>query len=287
MMRSDPIADSSPTPTPGRRRARGVFPLAVLLSVLLHIGFILALPYWREAPPTPAQERATLKLSLWEAPEPLPEQETLDEQPEPPEPTPEEQHLPRDTAERIDLDGSDFEAEPSDQPLADDLASIAQLPEPVDRQDVAEPPSQSDEPVEAGELTFTSEEALAERVPGGLQPMDEMSMGAAAVSDPRSDAEAKRIEMVNKYLARMAEQVRERWRMPADAGARHRGVVRMRVDQYGYLTHASLHLPSGHPGLDDSVLAAINAVPRYEVPDSPEIVRRYYSNLRFEYSGAP
>lgn len=264
----------------GPRPSRAIFPLALLVSVLLHVLFFVALPFWRDAPEALPESRAILRLSLWEpVPEPEATPETADA-PDQPEMPPEEMHLPRHTAETLDLEGTDLEAPASDEPVSGEVASGPGVL-PSD----AAAAGEEIEPEDAGELAFASEPDFSGRVPGGMQALDEQSMGQAAVTDPRSEAEARRMEMVNRYLARMSAQVRERWQMPADARAAHRGVIRMRVDETGHLVSARLHLPSGHNGLDESVLAAIQAVPRYQVPDAPEIVRQYYSNLRFEYSG--
>ncbi len=102
-----------------------------------------------------------------------------------------------------------------------------------------------------------------------------------------SEIEERRIRMANEYLARMKRQIMARWEQPEGADERHRGEIRFSVDTQGYLQASRVHLPSGHSALDESALRAVRSVQRYRVPDSPSIVRRYYQNLRFTYSGEP
>ena len=290
-MQNNNMANSdSPIASARSRRGGAAFAVALLLSLLLHLALFFWLPAWRAYEPPAMAGPELLRLSLWEPiaelEEPEPEQAVAEATPESP---PEELHLPRHTAEQIDLDGTDFDAPESDQ-LARAETDDALLPDTPADAGAAEAPEIAVEEQETpsdreGELRFAAEPDMPDPGVAGMQPLDEVGMGAAMVADPRSEVEARRIEMVNRYLARMTEQVREHWIMPPDATDQHRGVIRMRVDERGFLVSANLHLPSGHRDLDQSVLAAIHAVDRYQVPDSPEIVRRYYSNLRFEYSG--
>ena len=281
---------------PPRRGSKTTLVVALLLSLLLHLALFFWLPAWRAYEPPAMAGPELLRLSLWEPiPEieqPEPEQPVAETTPEqtPLESPPEELHLPRHTAEQLDLDGTDFDAPESDE-LARVETDDTLLPDAAVGEGAVEAPAdialeeQATPRERDGELRFAAEQDIPDPGVAGMQPLDEAGMGAAMVADPRSEVEARRIEMVNRYLARMTEQVREHWIMPTDATDRHRGVIRMRVDERGFLVSANLHLPSGHRELDQSVLAAIHAVDRYQVPDSPEIVRRYYSNLRFEYSG--
>ena len=121
----------------------------------------------------------------------------------------------------------------------------------------------------------------------GMEALDEGEMDAIRGDSMVSEIEERRIRMANEHLARMKRQIMARWEQPEGADARHRGEIRFSVDTQGYLQTSRVHLPSGHSALDESALRAVRAVQRYRVPGSPSIVRRYYQNLRFTYSGEP
>lgn len=268
------------------------------------------------------------------------------------EPEPEEVlHLPRDTHDEVDLDGTDLAAPEEEKPLKAQEDSDGQggeqtspelRPELADRQQqeqkqpsgertrqggqgsgesgradaeasrgedsetdsdqpkagVPEVASEaSDEPgqpeSERASMALGGRETapdsgprLAEDKQGAGDPGEE-EMGAERGGSPVSEIAQRRIRMANEYLARMKRQIMAQWEQPDDARARHRGEIRFSVDSRGYLRASLLNLPSGHEELDESALRAVRAVERYRVPESPSIVRQYYQDLRFTFSGAP
>lgn len=119
----------------------------------------------------------------------------------------------------------------------------------------------------------------------GLKLLDDQQLRDTAIADSVDTAEARQIRMVNRFLERMAAQVRERMRLPANAQPGERGIILFELDSQGYLLGARVIRPSGNYLLDLSALEAIRSVPRYDVPDSNLIANRYYRNLRFTYAG--
>lgn len=121
---------------------------------------------------------------------------------------------------------------------------------------------------EAGNAVLLSEAELREQI----------------VKSPFSEKREKELRMANKYLDRMSKQVYELWINPYKGTRQLKGIIWMEIDEEGYLVEADIHRTSGDRLLDISVLDAIRAVRRFEVPDDPAVVRKYYTNLRFHYS---
>ena len=312
--------------------------LVLGLSLALHLLVVSLLPPILPRMPEVAPLQRDIRVAFPQ-PEPEPEQEPEEsEPPEPPEPEPEpekepepdEQHMPRDTDEVTDLDGTSMDApEAEEEPAAapEDPQAPGDAPSPETSETPSRPESTEDSQEGAGEqrepesgapspdaaiqgeawsepdpdsasMSLGREEHEPETAPEsgkgpeigadtGMEALDEGEMDAIRGESMVSEIEERRIRMANEYLARMKRQIMARWEQPEGAEPRHRGEIRFSVDAQGYLETSRVHLPSGHSGLDASALRAVRSVGRYRVPDSPAIVRRYYQNLRFTYSGEP
>ena len=119
---------------------------------------------------------------------------------------------------------------------------------------------------------------------GNLELLSDGELSDTIVEQPFSENESKELQLVNRYLARMNKQVLSFWINPYKGNQLHRGIIKVELSSSGYLEDAYIYRSSGHSLLDISVLDAIRAVPRYEVPDNEIITARYYTNLSFHYS---
>ena len=307
--------------------------LVLGLSLALHLLVVSLMPPLLPRMPDVEPLQRDVRVSL-PKPEPEPQPEPKEVEPPEPEPEseeePEEQHMPRDTDEETDLDGTSMDApEAEDAPAAapENPQAPGDAPSPERSEAPSRPESREDSreggdegsetesrapsPDAATEGSARSEpesgsasmslgrdvsepDEAPESSPGpelgsgrGMEALDEGEMDAIRGESMVSEIEERRIRMANEYLARMKRQIMARWEQPEGADERHRGEIRFSVDSRGYLETSRVHLPSGHRALDESALRAVRSVQRYRVPDSPSIVRRYYQNLRFTYSGEP
>ena len=119
---------------------------------------------------------------------------------------------------------------------------------------------------------------------GNLELLSDGQLSDTLVEHPFSESESKELKLVNRYLERMNKQVLSFWINPYKGNKLHRGIIKVELSSSGYLENAYIYRSSGHRLLDISVLDAIRAVPRYEVPDNEIITARYYTNLSFHYS---
>jgi len=119
---------------------------------------------------------------------------------------------------------------------------------------------------------------------GNLELLSDGELSDTLVEQPFSETEASELQLVNRYLQRMNKQVLAFWINPYKGNKMHRGIIKVELNTSGYLEQAFIYRSSGNRLLDISVLDAIRAVPRYEVPENEIITRRYYTNLSFHYS---
>lgn len=123
-----------------------------------------------------------------------------------------------------------------------------------------------------------------EQALGNLNMLSDPQLREVGVEQPFSEKESEELRVVNLILERMNQQVIEHWVNPYKGGKIYRGVIRVDLDEQGYLRDAFVFRASGLVLLDISVLDAIRAVKRFEVPTNKIIAERYYSNLSFHYS---
>ena len=134
---------------------------------------------------------------------------------------------------------------------------------------------------------LTEAEKLLEEelnTPGNVALLADAEMRNVAVEQPFSELKSKELQMANEFLNRMNKQVLAIWENPYKGKHLYRGVVKLELDENGYLQDAYIYRASGHPVLDNSVLFAISSVLRFEVPENKILAKRYYTNLSFYYS---
>lgn len=123
-----------------------------------------------------------------------------------------------------------------------------------------------------------------EQAQGNLNMLSDPQLREVGVEQPYSEQQSEELRLVNRILERMNQQVIQYWVNPYKGGHIYRGVIKVELDENGYLRDAYVYHPSGLVLLDISVLDAIRAVKRYEVPENKILAERYYSNLSFHYS---
>jgi len=119
---------------------------------------------------------------------------------------------------------------------------------------------------------------------GNLEILSDGQLSEAIVEQPFTEEQSNELKLVNKYLARMSAQVKEFWINPYKGNKKLKGIIKLELSPTGDLLQAYVFRSSGHSLLDVSVLDAIRAVPRYDVPNNQIIAQRYYTNLSFYYS---
>lgn len=305
-----------------RRRDAALW-LILVLSLAVHLLLITSVwPLLREALRQPPQEKVSLDLRFRTPPEEEPEEKPEEKRTESPEqkappeqkePPKEERHLPRDTGKETDLKGTAFDDPSEESPLAGEQASGdadagagsggKDVPEPRPEPESRPAPEPDPQPEMPDPILRAREsdqrDALSE------QPQSPEERETTASEDPGmilqeestedrqqgeelvSELEKRRIEMANRYLREMQQQILRFWQRPRGADALHKGEIRFSVDSRGRLTGARISRPSGHQLLDISALEAVRSVRDYAVPDRPDIVQRYYQDMIFSYSGAP
>jgi outer membrane biosynthesis protein TonB len=119
---------------------------------------------------------------------------------------------------------------------------------------------------------------------GNLELLGEDALRDKVVLHPFSRKKNEELTLANKYLQRMNRQVRKHWSNPYKGGRLYAGIIRVKINIEGYLEDVWVYRSSGLPYLDESVISAIKAVKRFEVPDDEIIVARYYSRMSFHYT---
>jgi outer membrane biosynthesis protein TonB len=120
--------------------------------------------------------------------------------------------------------------------------------------------------------------------PGNIALLADGEMSEVVVEQPFSDLESKELRLANEFLDRMNKQVLAVWENPYKGQHLYRGVVKLELDENGYLQDVYIYKASGHPVLDSSVINSIRAVVQFHVPENKILANRYYTNLRFYYS---
>jgi hypothetical protein len=121
-------------------------------------------------------------------------------------------------------------------------------------------------------------------IAGNIALLADREMRDVVVEQPYSELESKELKLANEFLDRMNKQVLAIWENPYKGRHLYRGVVKLELDENGYLQDVYVYKASGHPVLDASVLKAISSVIRFHVPDNKILASRYYTSLRFYYS---
>lgn len=276
-----------------RPENRAHFGFILALSALAHVTLFLLFQdrLWQPSS-EPLPETNTVSIELVEPPLPPPPPKPKSKPKPQLKPEQEVVHLPRDNAEKTDLQGTDFEAPVKKEPvkgkqnkpapkLTEKTPAPTKLAEGKPDKESAQSPS-----VTTNTKGSRPKPADAEsKTPKGLDQLSDEKLSGINAGSTESDLEQRRIEMKNRFLRRMLAQVNQRFRRPLSAQPYQEGVIVFTIDLDGYLLSANIRRSSGNVLLDASALQAIRAVPRFEVPDSPMIVARYYRNMTFKYNG--
>jgi hypothetical protein len=126
--------------------------------------------------------------------------------------------------------------------------------------------------------------AIDLRAPGNIFMLADSQLSEVTVPQPFSDKKSAELKLANKYINRVTKQVMAFWINPYKGNKRLMGTIKVQLNTLGYLVNAYVYRESGDKILDISVLDAIRAVRRFEVPDDVIIVERYYQNLNIRYS---
>ena len=119
---------------------------------------------------------------------------------------------------------------------------------------------------------------------GNVALLADTEMREISVEQPFSKLKSKELKLANEFLGRMNKQVLAIWKNPYKGNHVYKGVVKLDLDENGYLKDVYIYRASGHPALDNSVLKAITSVIRFQVPENKILANRYYTNLSFYYS---
>jgi hypothetical protein len=134
---------------------------------------------------------------------------------------------------------------------------------------------------------FQSEEidrATDLSTPGNILMLADAQLSEVTVPQPFSDKKSKELKLVNQYLNRMNNQVMAYWINPYRGNKKLKGIIHIQLNTQGYLVNSYVYRESGDKILDISVLDAIRAVRRFEVPNNAIITERYYQKLNFHYN---
>ncbi|MGP4844328.1 TonB family protein [Marinobacter sp. 1Y8] len=279
-----------------RPDSRAHFGFILALSVLTHVGLFLVFQDRLWQPSTEGQATGhTVAVELIQPPPPEPP--APPPQPKPkqkPQPKPEQQqtHLPRDNADKTDLQGTDFKTPVKKEPVkgeqnkpAPKLAEKESAPSRLAEGKPDQTSAQSPAVTTNAKGSRPKPSDTKSKTPKGLDQLSDEKLAGINAGSTESEIERRRIEMKNRFLRRMLVQVNQRFRKPLAAQSYQEGVIVFTIDLEGYLLSAKIQQSSGNVLLDASALQAIRAVPRFEVPDSPMIVARYYRNMTFQYNG--
>ena len=140
--------------------------------------------------------------------------------------------------------------------------------------------------LQEGEEETQADDYIEELVtpPGNVALLADNEMSDVVVQQPFSELKSKELKLANEFLERMNQQVLSVWQNPYKGKHLYRGIIKLELDEEGYLQDVFIFRASGHPALDASVIAAIRAVTRFKIPENKIIASRYYRNLRFHYS---
>lgn len=119
---------------------------------------------------------------------------------------------------------------------------------------------------------------------GNIQLLPDTQLSEVSVPQPFSEKKSNELRLVNKYLKRMNEQVMAYWVNPYRGNQVLLGMIKIELNKDGYLVNSYVYRESGDKILDISVLDAIRAVRKFEVPANNYVAERYYRNLKFHYS---
>lgn len=266
------------------------FRFTILLSLLLHLMVFTPWLLTKQQPaPIKDNTSNTVELTLAPAIKP-PEPTKQTKPPEPPDTPPPPRHLEDDITQSNTSDG-----------LAETKGGSTQAPtqgrrdaqeETQTNDQVSEtaptPPSQRVNPNSPRLSDFLKAQKIAQKNMQkkglDLQELTENNPANNSVESPLDQAEEEKARWYNEVLRRISKQVNFVWVKPAGLNSSTWGIIRLNIDEYGYLTDAWVHLPSGNAKLDRSAMRAVRQVYRYDIPKSQKL-SRHYRHLEFRYRG--
>ncbi|MFT5592256.1 MAG: outer membrane biosynthesis protein TonB [Oceanicoccus sp.] len=265
---------------------KSAFRFTILLSLLLHL--LVFTPWFlKDTIVLPEKEPdTTVEFTLQPPPAPTPVLETPPETDIPPPP----RHLEDDITKSNTSDGLAETPSGKPQPLTDgertaqDNSQAQDLPA-----DVSPSPTSSrinpNSPLLSDYLK-AKEIAKQNMQKKGiqLQELTEDDLASNSIESPLNKNEEEKARWYNEVLKRIGEQVDFVWVKPEGITSNTWGVIRLDIDEYGYLTDAWVHLPSGNQLLDRSAMRAVRQVYRYDIPQSQKL-SRHYRHLEFRYKG--
>jgi len=116
-----------------------------------------------------------------------------------------------------------------------------------------------------------------------MRPLDDGALGESLVKNPLSAQAEEKAKWRNEIYQQIEKQIIEMWVRPK-SDSQYSGVLWIELETNGSLKDVWVHLPSGDPKLDSSVLLAVKSVDTFKVPRSLKL-NRYYRNLKFYYRG--
>jgi len=129
-----------------------------------------------------------------------------------------------------------------------------------------------------------NQDILDLNTPGNIMMLADNQLSDVNVPQPFSEKKSKELKLANKFLKRMNKQVMSIWINPYKGNRILLGIIKIELNTQGHLINSYVYRESGDKILDVSVLDAIRAVRRFEVPENAIIAERYYRNLKFHYS---
>lgn len=246
----------------------------ILLSLLLHLLiYLIYTGYWADSVTvnSPAKQELTFTL-VPEIEPPTPAKQLEPEKPPAPK------HL-EDNPELANT--SDGKAEAGSQ-------SPVRKNRQNEQQDKQQ--SQSKELISStrsdhGSVSDDSEEAEQNMDEfRAMESLDDQALDESVVESPLSEQEEEKARWRNEVLKRISEQINFAWVKPFGSQPRHSGILKLELNEDGYLQNAWIHVPSGDPSLDASIIKAVKSVWRFQIPNS-KLLNRYYRHLNLTYQG--
>lgn len=117
-----------------------------------------------------------------------------------------------------------------------------------------------------------------------MESLDDNVLDDSLVESPLTSQEEEKARWRNEVLKRISEQVNFAWVKPPGSSPRHVGRLKIELGADGYLKSVWVHLPSGDPNLDASIMKAVKSIWRFQIPNST-LMNRYYRQLELNYQG--
>lgn len=117
-----------------------------------------------------------------------------------------------------------------------------------------------------------------------METLDDEALDDSVVESPLTSLEEEKARWRNEVLKRISEQINFAWVKPYSSSPRHTGRLKLEIGGDGYLKNAWVHIPSGDPNLDASILRAVKSIWRFQIPNS-KLMNRYYRHLELNYQG--